>query len=447
MKIGRPGVRARLTLWYTLALALIVFVFSVSVYVFVKGRLYRQLDRQLDGEFSLIAGEITESPADLRELDPGGSTRLFQVIRQDKVFFRSEALQKARLPELGAGPESRYQTVRSKLGKRYRAVTGRVSQNARLTVVLREEPVHEAIETLALILALALPLALALAAGGGYLLAGRLLRPVAAMAAKAAQIGSENLSERLPTGNPDDEFGKLAAVFNRTLGRLEDAFERLRRFTADASHELRTPLTAIQSVGEVALQEDLDAGAFRDRIGSMLEETAHLTRLVESLLLLTRAESGRLAATFSETDLAALVEKAVEDMRVLAEEKDQKLTFDGPAGVRARVDADLLRRAVVNILDNAVKYTPRGGAVSVGLSESGGAVTIAVADSGPGIAPEHREKVFGRFYRIDEARSRESGGAGLGLAIAKWAVEAMGGRIELESREGSGSTFRIVLSA
>lgn len=446
MKIGRLGVRARLTLWYTLALALIIFVFSSSVYVFVKGRLYRQLDRQLDGEFSLIAGEITESPADLSELDPGGSTRLFQVIRQDKIFFRSEAFQKAGLPELDAGRAARYQTVHSRSGKRYRAVMGRASQNAWLTVVLREEPVHEALETLALILALALPLALVLAAGGGYLLAGRLLRPVAAMAAKAAQIGSENLSERLPVGNPDDEFGKLAAMFNHTLERLENAFERLRRFTADASHELRTPLTAIQSVGEVALQEHLDGEAYRDRIGSMLEETAHLTRLVEGLLLLTRADSGRLAVSFQEADIAGLVGNVVEDMRVLAEEKNQKLTLIAKDGLCARVDADLLRRAVVNILDNAVKYTPRGGAISVGLEERSGIATISVTDSGPGIAPEHREKVFGRFYRIDEARSREAGGAGLGLAIAKWAVEAMGGRIELESREGNGSAFRIVLA-
>jgi hypothetical protein len=200
-----------------------------------------------------------------------------------------------------------------------------------------------------------------------------------------------------------------------------------------------------QNVGEVALEEDLDAGADRDRIGSMLEETARLTRLVESLLLLTRADGGRLFLNRKDTDITDLVEKAVEDMRVLADEKKQKLTADLKRGVRAVVDPELLRRAFVNLLDNAVKYTPSGGAISVSLDETSGYAIIEVADSGPGIAAEHRENIFERFYRVEKDRPRDAGGAGLGLAIAKWAIGANGGRIELESRERVGSTFRIVL--
>jgi heavy metal sensor kinase len=265
------------------------------------------------------------------------------------------------------------------------------------------------------------------------------------MAHQAEKIGAENLTERLPVENPEDEFGKLATVFNHTLTRLQNAFERLQRFTADASHELRTPLTALQSVGEVALHEDLDAGAFRDRIGSMLEETARLTRLVDSLLLLTRADRGELLVSRKDHDLTRLVEKAVEDMRIMAEEKCQRLMISLDKGAKGNVDEDTLRRALVNVLDNAIKYTPQGGTISVGLKEGEDKMIIEVTDTGPGIAAEHREKIFDRFYRVEKGRSREIGGAGLGLAIAKWAVEANGARIELESRENHGSTFRIVL--
>jgi len=445
MKIHGSGVRRRLTLWYTMALAFIILIFSVSVYVFVKGRLFRQLDQQLDREFSVISGEITEEPGDLRELDPDGSTRLFQLVQGTKVLFRSDAYLKAGLPEQVFGPEIKYRILRSGSGKRFRSATGVLANGSLLTVVLDEETVWKALHTLFMILALALPIALALAAVGGYVMASRLLKPVAAMAQKADKISAENLSERLPVENPQDEFGKLAGVFNQTLARLQDAFERLQRFTADASHELRTPLTALQSVGEVALQENLDAEAYRDRIGSMLEETAHLTRLVESLLLLTRADSGRLLLNRKEQNVTAIVERAVDDMRVMAEEKSQSLTTDLAGDIWVSVDEDTFRRALVNIIDNAIKYTPQGGALAVRMMERATGIVIEVSDSGPGIAAEHQAKIFDRFYRVDKDRSRDAGGTGLGLAIAKWAVEANGGRLELENRAPHGSTFRIVL--
>jgi heavy metal sensor kinase len=445
MKIHGSGVRRRLTLWYTMALALIVLVFSVSVYVFVKSRLFRQLDQQLDREFSVISGEITEEPGDLRELDPDGSTRLFQLVQGTKALFRSDAYLKAGLPEQVFGSDIKYRTLRSGSGKRYRSATGVLANRNLLTVVLDEETVWKALHTLFMILALALPIALALAAVGGYVMAGRLLKPVAAMAQKADKISAENLSERLPVENPQDEFGKLAGVFNRTLARLQDSFARLQRFTADASHELRTPLTALQSVGEVALQENLDAESYRDRIGSMLEETARLTRLVESLLLLTRADSGRLLMNRKEQNVTAIIEKAVDDMRVMAEEKSQGLTTDLAGDIRVSLDEDTFRRALVNILDNAIKYTPQGGVLAVRLTETAIGIVVEVSDSGPGIAAEHRAKIFDRFYRVDKDRSRDVGGTGLGLAIAKWAIEANGGRLELESRVPHGSTFRIVL--
>jgi heavy metal sensor kinase len=445
MRLRASSVRVRLTLWYTLVLGLIILVFSVSVYFFVQGRLFQQLDRRLAEDFSVIDGDVSEENAEVPDFEPEGSTMLFQLVRDKSVYYQSRLYASSGLPTFTNPQSDKPLTVRTASGKRFRLMTGTTKNGLLLTIAQDEEGVRSNLDTLLVILALALPSALVLAAWGGYIMAGRLLRPVGAMADKAESIGAENLAERLPVENPEDEFGRLAAVFNRTLARLENAFERLRRFTADASHELRTPLTAIQSVGEVALQGEPDAEAYRDSIGSMLEETARLTHLVESLLLLTRADSGRLQVSRQAHDVSRLVEKAVEDMRIMADEKNQRLTKELGPGLQARVDEGTLRRALVNILDNAIKYTPRGGAISVKLGPADGGLTIEVTDSGPGIPAEHRERIFDRFYRVEKDRPREDGGAGLGLAIARWAVEANGGRLELESRENAGSTFRIVL--
>jgi heavy metal sensor kinase len=237
-------------------------------------------------------------------------------------------------------------------------------------------------------------------------------------------------------------------VFNDTLSRLQDAFERLRRFTADASHELRTPLTAMRSVGEVALRNPLDASAYRDVIGSMLEEVDRLTRLVESLLTLTRADSGAVQLATETVDLGALVGNVIDQLRVLADEKQQNLQLRAPAPVHVMADGALIRQALMNLIHNAIKFTPPGGTISVELkARNSGQAMIEVRDSGPGIPAAHRDRIFDRFYRVDTSRSREEGGVGLGLAIARWAIEANGGQIELASDGGKGSSFRVLLPA
>jgi len=445
MKIRAASVRLRLTLWYTLALTLIVLAFSLAVFLFVKDRLLRQLDRGLGREFAALAVEVAEDTEGLSDIESQGAPALFEVFQGGALVFRSASFRKAGLPEPDGVPAAGVRTVRSRDGDRFRLLAEPVKGDRFLIVAQDEEPVRHTLQTLLAILCLALPLALLLAALGGYVLTGRLLAPVGAMARQAEKIGAESLSERLPVKNPNDEFGKLAAVFNQTLTRLQSAFERLQRFTADASHELRTPLAALQSVGEVAVQENLDAAAYRDRIGSMLEETSRLTDLVENLLVLTRADGGRHPMKRTSTDIGALVGKAVEDLRILSEERSQKLTADLRSGIEIPVDGDLLRQAVVNILDNAIKFTPEGGTIAVALKDRPGVIGIEVRNSGPGIPEADRDKIFERFYRVEKDRPRDAGGFGLGLAIAKWAVEANGGRIEVESREGQGSTFRIVL--
>jgi heavy metal sensor kinase len=447
MRLRPSSVRVRLTLWYSLALAATVLVLSLLVLVFVRSRLTSQLHLQLESDFKAVSQDYLEDPNENPEIESENSVKIVRIVKAGAVYYQTQAFQQAGLPDQGDLPFPAGRTVRSSSGARFLLKTDRLAPGVLLTVAVDEEPVRSTVRTLMLMLVAVLPIALALAAFGGSVMAGRLLKPVAAITARAGKITAENLSERLPTENPGDEFGRLTGVMNVMLSRLEEAFERLRRFTADASHELRTPLTVIKSVGEVALQEDLDAAAYRDRIGSMLEDVGRLTRLVDSLLVLTRADGGQVLLRRAETDLARLVERASEDMRPLAEEKGQRftLTLDGPA--LARVDEATARLALVNLLDNAIKYTPRSGTVAVSLIKRASDILIEVSDTGPGIPAEHRDRVFDRFYRIDQDRTGQTGGTGLGLSIARWAAEVNGGRIELESREQQGSTFRLVFPA
>jgi heavy metal sensor kinase len=434
-----------LTLWYSLILAGTILVFCLFVFLFVKASLFSHLNQQLESDFKAVSQASSEEPNETPEFETESSANIFQIVKAGKLFYQTPAFQKSGLPFVGQLPSDGIRTSRSPAGSRFRLKTALVSPDFLLTVAVDEEPLWSTLRTLAVILMLALPIALALAAFGGFVMAGRLLKPVAAITARAEKISAENLSERLSVENPRDEFGRLAGVINVMLARLEDAFERLRRFTADASHELRTPLTVIRSVGEVALQEDLDAAAYRDRIGSMLEEVNRLARLIENLLTLTRVDSGHIPLGRTETDMFRLVERAAEDMRALAEEKDQKLNLNLKGSAVLRIDEATVRLALVNLLDNAVKYTPRSGTITVGSSIRGDEFLIEVMDTGPGIAAEHRERIFDRFYRIEKDRNSLTGGAGLGLSIAKWAVEANGGRIEVDCAENKGSTFRIVL--
>jgi len=249
----------------------------------------------------------------------------------------------------------------------------------------------------------------------------------------------------LPIENPDDELGHLARVFNDALARLEGSFEQLRRFTADASHELRTPLTAIRTVGEVGIRTDGDVRHYREVVGSMLEETNGLTRLVDSLLTISRADSGNIQLNRTVFSLVTAVRQAAALVDVLADEKGQKLSVEGDNDVVVYGDRVILRQALVNMIDNAVKYSPRGGSILIRVAQSGENARVEIQDSGPGIPPEHRDHIFERFYRVDQGRSRGAGGAGLGLAIVKWAVEAHGGRVNLVCGAKGGCTFTINL--
>jgi Signal transduction histidine kinase len=300
---------------------------------------------------------------------------------------------------------------------------------------------------LLIVLGLGLPLALGVAGFGGYILVRRTLVPISMMTDRAQTITAENLSDRLPVENPEDEIGQLATVFNQTLERLENSFSQLKRFTADASHELRTPLTAIRSVGEVGLRERRNEGEYRETIGSMLEEVDRLSHLVDSLLTLTRADAGHVQIHPERVDIGNLMQEVARYLSALAEEKSQTVEVAIDSGLFVDADRLVFRQAIINIVDNAIKYSPLGAHIRLSASRSAESIVIEISDNGPGIDPQHHERIFDRFYRVDQARSRHLGGAGLGLAIAKWAVQANDGSIELQKSLGAGSTFQIRLPA
>ena len=301
-----------------------------------------------------------------------------------------------------------------------------------------EERLQQQLREILVVLVLGLPLVVALAGVGGYVLARRALAPIDHLAAEARRMTADRLHQRLSVPNEHDEIGRLAAVINDTLARLDQSFGQLRRFTADASHELRTPLAVIRATGEMGLRETRTPAEYKDAIGSMLEEVDRLTRLVDTLLRLSRGDAGTVRLSRDIVDLGDLARDVVTSLGILAEERQQRLEVAADANVRVSADRLVLRDAITNVVDNAIKYGPSGSTITMRIEADAVEATLSVTDEGPGIPAEHRERIFDRFYRIDEGRSRGSGGAGLGLAIAKWAVDANGGRLSLAS-SGSGS--------
>jgi len=456
-------VRTRLTLWYIVVLASVL----VLSWGLTASFLFLQMRSQLDN----YAIQDIETVEGLLAFDSGGRLMLRedyhnhpeskQVLERlveirssnGTVLYRNERLGNQALggdpvPAEGAGGYS-IRSAHLANGTTVRMASRRHTLDGHPILIrlgYSEQPIWARFDELAVAFLLAVPIVLALAGLGGYMLAKRALAPLQEMAYRAEEITSERLNERLPIGEVDDELGHLARIFNSLLARLEQSFEQLRRFTSDASHELRTPLTAIRSVGEVALQKDGSRKEYRDTIGSMLEEVNRLTALVDNLLTISRADAGRIPlhlTVFSAMDLAR---EAAGLFEVLVEEKGQHIRVQGDEGANVTGDRVFLRQALVNIIHNAVKYSPIGGTISVGVQhEPQGGIRLQIADSGPGIGSEHATKIFERFYRVDESRSREAGGAGLGLSIAQWAVRVHGGDIHLLATQGSGCTFQIWL--
>ncbi|HET7293335.1 MAG TPA: heavy metal sensor histidine kinase [Vicinamibacteria bacterium] len=468
MTSGRPAtsespfrsLRTRITLWYGAIIALCLVAYSAAVGTFFTAHLEAELDRRVHEDVELAArallvdGQGRPSWAGgllgkrVDEEEGGGHWIEVWSTQGERLLATGtiDALDLGGAPEAGSHHQAR--TLVLPVGP-VRVMTETVGVGGRRFLVraaLREAAARRQARTLWLELGLVSLAVLGLGGLGGHVLARRSLGPLARMAENARRITAEQLHERLPVERSSAELDQLGEAFNETLARLERSFDQLRRFTADASHELRTPLTALRSVGEVGLRSARSEDEYREVIGSMLEEVDRLSRLADELLMLARAEAGGARLRLEPVDLAALAREMVESLAVLAEERRQLLEArDEGWPLVVQGDRLALRQALLNLVDNAIKYAPEGSCVTVATKAGAGGATLEVRDEGPGIPAEHRERIFERFYRIDKSRSREMGGAGLGLSLVKWAAEAHGGRVELETAEGGGSTFRLVI--
>ena len=305
------------------------------------------------------------------------------------------------------------------------------------------ERTEETLRQVLLLLAVGLPVGVFIAVSGGFVLVRRALKPVNQIAHKAEDISQHNLSERLPVVHSGDELERLSLALNHMIARLEDAVQSSKRFVADASHELRTPLTVLRGELESLAQDAQLRVNTRESLGSLLEEVDRLSEIVESLLALSKLDAGEASAERVRFDLAVLVTTTAEQMSLLAEDKNITVECHAATDVIVEGDRSRMKQVVVNLLDNAIKYTPNGGNVLLRIAREGGNAILEVVDNGVGIPAEALPHMFKRFFRVDDSRSRQQGGAGLGLSIVKSICAAQGAEVDVMSRPGSGSCFRV----
>jgi heavy metal sensor kinase len=446
--------RAQLTAWY-LAFFLGSFViFSVLLYATLGRALERRLDQSLASQANTATALMQEELDEMHGDAPRAANDVLSEMRpRDSVvaILEGNATLAASGPLLDrADPPAAGSWALPNWGKHgARGAANRFTWSNRPFVVVAIGPLDSVVDDLhdlRAALGLALVPLLALSIIGGYFLTRRGLAPLGAMAEQSRRITGENLSARLAIGNAAEELALFATSFNALLSRLDQSFETMRRFVQDASHEIRTPLSVIRGEADVALSRDRTAAEYRESLAVIHEEARRLSRLVEDLLNLARADAGRVQLRMEDLYLNELVAECCRSVEPMATARNLKLQCSAPADIPLRGDEELLRRMVLNLLDNAIRYTPSGGKISAAVESHNGEARIRVADTGVGIPAEAAAHVFERFYRVDPARSRNgsgNGSFGLGLSIVKWIAESHRGAVELASQPGAGSTFTV----
>jgi heavy metal sensor kinase len=459
----RLSIGLRLTLWYLMIFAAAQLVFGTGMWFILRNRVYDLVDDNLETRVEDLKNFLLAQPKDVSlaklqeevkesySLEHSGD--YLQLYMGNGVWiYRSPFLQAHALPTFDPGSISRASFENRKLGgKHFRFITQKLEVNGRAYSLQTGLPTNDVRETLNLFrryLEMFAPLLLLVAAIGGYWLSRRALAPVDAIVQTARDISGTNLNRRLNQLKTGDELQRLSDTLNEMLERIERAFLRVTQFTADASHELRTPISLVRTEAELALRKPRGEAEYRESLRHILLEAERTTALIEELLSLARADSGSETLHMHPIDLRETLRGIAEDWRQVAAVRN--LQFEARLEASDSFvlgDETSLRRVVNILLDNAFKYTPPPGTVLVMLQRKNDRVVITVRDSGVGIAAAEQSKIFERFYRVDKARSREMGGAGLGLSIAEWIVGQHRGSIEVQSNPGQGSVFRVELPA
>lgn len=456
----RLPLRLRLTLWYTAVMGLILLLFAGFLYWQVRRQLYAQVDAGLQlaaGQALISVAEEGGRPA--FRVDAGGRDAL-RNLGEDLVIYLlagdwrildviSSEDQPAP-PPAPAGHST--QLVEGEPWRVYRHSLSAGESPGFILVAQELDPLLIALSGLRAQVLWGLPLALILSGVGGYFLASRALRAMDRITRTAQQISAGDMSGRIHYEGPADEVGRLAATFDAMLDRLQAAFERERRFTADAAHELRTPLTALKGRIGVALNQSREPDEYEETLRSLEGEVDRLIRLSKDLLFIARLEQERIAGAVEPVEAGELLALVAAQLRPLADERKVSLEEHSSTALTVSGDVELLIRLFLNLLDNAVKFCPDAGRVSIVARRAGGNVEVAIHNNGPGIDPEHLPHLFERFYRVESSRGRtgesgDHGGSGLGLAIAHEIARAHGGAIDVESEPGTGTTVVVRLPA
>ncbi|MDD4858758.1 MAG: ATP-binding protein [Dehalococcoidales bacterium] len=445
------SVKFRLTAWYLIVILVLLGVFSASGYLLLS----RNLHRSLDNALTVRAAELrtTFSIEQGHAIFAAQPTDLILIYNSQGDLFQRFG-PSVELPGMEGAVQQALQgqdvflTMKAAVGQEFRlyAIPFVPDPRSRLAIILGRSTseIETVLDTFRYVLGVSGLTAILLAAFGGLFLATRVLKPVDRITRAAQEIGEHDLTRRIDV-HGEDELGRLAGTLNGMIGRLEAAFERQRQFTADASHELRTPLAIMQAESTLALSKERSEAEYRKALELISQEISYMTAIIGKLLFLARSDAGKEPLTFERTNLKDLLTELAADIDVLARDKDLKFTLGAMEDLSVKGDSVKLRQLFLNIMQNAVRYTPNGGSIFASLTGKNGMAEVSITDTGIGIAPEHLPHLFERFYRVDKARSRAEGGAGLGLAIAKYIAGVHGGRIDVSSEAGKGSTFSVYL--
>jgi heavy metal sensor kinase len=461
------SIRLKLTFWYTSLLTLTCLLLGGLSYGLLSYSLNRDIDYALRGIAEVLETTVqrrtdTILPAEIDDMfrqffgfsplerhidffNPSGQRQRDQDREKSvlEVPLSESALQAA------AQGQQVFETIKGENSPALRVLTTPVMDNGRVVNVVRVgmslENMHQTKKRFLLIMAGLLPLTLLLSGGGGWLLAGRVLRPIDHMTRSANKISAEHLNQRLAVSGSDDELDRLARTINDMLDRIDGTLQEMRRFSADASHELQTPLTILKGEIEVALLKQRNPSEYEQVLHSCLEEIDRINKLVEGLLLLARADAGALKLDLQPVDMAQLTHNLCSQMQPLAQQYGVTLHHELLNSVIVDGDELQLQRMLMNLIDNGIKYSSAGGMVAVSVEKDSDHAVIRVKDSGPGFSAEEAEKIFDRFHRAPQARQQHSKGSGLGLSIARSIALAHGGKIKAERVAGSTSTFTVSL--
>jgi two-component system OmpR family sensor kinase len=443
--------RFQITAWYLGFFTLLFVLFSLFLYGVLGRSLAARLDETLLSQINTVEVLFRDEVEELHGDVPRAAHEVVSDMRvHNTIAIFSES---AMVASNGAAPDlpglrGIKEAERILVLPHARAAVGRITAGGATYYIVAMEPldfIDASLQVVRRVIFLGLPVLLALAGIGGFLVASRSLAPLQWMAEQARRISGSNLHTRLAIGDAAQELAVLSDSFNELLARLDQSFDAMRRFVADASHELRTPLSVIRGEADVALSHDRNSAEYRESLAIILDESRRLSRLVDDLLNLARADSGRVQLRIHEFYFNELLTDCCRSVQALAAARDVSVECRTAGDIPFSGDEELLRRLVINLLDNAIRYTPAGGKVSAAVDSEAQGVRLRISDTGVGIPPEAVPHVFERFFRADKARSRADGGFGLGLSIVKWIAESHNGAVELDSRPSAGSTFTVTL--